>query len=377
VTVLDCRRGQLSNRDKLKTTLALGAVAFLISFSVEADTAILVALPAEQSALSRKIRIVGQPVEIAQHKVSIGYRKGEKVYLVKTGAGNLNSAMVTQALLTRYRMDWVISIGVAGYVGEGEMDTTEIPRHARDDNQSKQPQAGTATPPRSETSNTVNREPTSEDWKIGDILIVTNVVSHQVGKETPAGFEVREQQTEVRNQKSEEYWRKCEELRSSAVEIAQNLLRSSEGEMTSRTTEIPRQARNDSVGIPNDNTKEQPQASTPVRPGTGSTNHQSQITIHEGRLVSGDSFIASSAKRKWLRETFHADAVDMVSAGIARVCEANGVPYVILRALSDNADETASADFASFVQKYKEPVTATIAVRLVDEFTPSSQHPSR
>lgn len=67
----------------------------------------------------------------------------------------------------------------------------------------------------------------------------------------------------------------------------------------------------------------------------------------------------------------------MVSAGIARVCEANGVPYVILRVPSDNADESASVDFAAFVQKYKEPVTASIAVRLIDGLTSTPLHPSR
>jgi nucleoside phosphorylase len=116
---------------------------------VFADTAILVALPSEQSALSREVRVVGQPVEIAQHKISIGYHKGEKLYIVRTGAGNLNSAMVTQALLTRYRIDRVISIGVAGNL--------------------------------------------NDEWKVGDLLVVTNVVNHQEGKETPGGFEVKQE----------------------------------------------------------------------------------------------------------------------------------------------------------------------------------------
>jgi hypothetical protein len=76
-----------------------------------------------------------------------------------------------------------------------------------------------------------------------------------------------------------------------------------------------------------------------------------------------------------LRETFHADAVDMVSAGIARVCEANGVPYVIIRVLSDNADESASAAFASFIQNYpekdsgqaREPVTVPVVIKLIEQ----------
>ena len=90
---------------KLSPILIIIAVASVSLSSVLADTAILVALPSEQSALSREVRVVGQSVELAQHRVSIGYHKGEKLYIVRTGAGNLNSAMVTQALLTRYKID--------------------------------------------------------------------------------------------------------------------------------------------------------------------------------------------------------------------------------------------------------------------------------
>lgn len=43
------------------------------------------ALPSELDAVRREVRVVGQPVELAQHKVSIGYRKGEKVYHVLRG----------------------------------------------------------------------------------------------------------------------------------------------------------------------------------------------------------------------------------------------------------------------------------------------------
>jgi adenosylhomocysteine nucleosidase len=279
-------RLQTSSKTILGRLKLLSATLFLfgcVSSYDLADTAILVALPSEQSALGREVRIVGQPVELAQHRVSIGYHKGEKLYIVRTGAGNLNSAMVTQALLTRYKIDRVISIGVAGNL--------------------------------------------NDDWKVGDLLIVTDVVNHQEGKETPEGFKAAER-PEVRIQNSEGYREKCEALRSNAVEITQSAL----------TNEIPREARND------------------------------KRLVRQGRLVSGDSFIASTAKRKWLHETFQADAVDMVSAGVARVCEANGVPYVIIRSLSDNADESASAAFASFMQSAKEPAAVPVALALVERF---------
>lgn len=297
----------------MKALLALPFVVVLPSALSLADTAILVALPSEQSALSREVRIVGQPVELAQHRVSIGYHKGEKLYIARTGAGNLNSAMVTQALLTRYRIDRVVSIGVAGNL--------------------------------------------NGDWKVGDLLIATNVVNHQEGKETPAGFEAKEK-AEDRRQNTEGYDRKCAELRSNAVEVAGDLAGIAPAVRTNDTTETLRQAQGDNVAE-----------------GPKTDSRKPIASVHQGRLVSGDSFIASTAKRKWLRETFHADAVDMVSAGVARVCEANGVPYVIIRALSDNADESASAAFASFVQsgKEKEPVTVPIALGLIEQV--AAPHP--
>jgi nucleoside phosphorylase len=274
----------------LRSVCAVAVAMSVSSPCVLADTAILVALPSEQSALGREIKIVGQPVELAQHKISIGYRKGEKLYIVRTGAGNLNSAMVTQALLTRYKIDRVISIGVAGNL--------------------------------------------NDDWKVGDLFVATNVVSHQEGKETPEGFKTSGK-PETKAQNSEEYRKKCEALQSGATEMAQGGL----------TNETPQLAQNGGH------------------------------TVRQGRLVSGDSFIASTAKRKWLRETFQADAVDMVSIGIARVCEANGVPCVIVRALSDNADESASAAFAAFVQSFKEPATVPIALALVQRIATGSSVP--
>ncbi len=307
----------------MKTTVALIAATVLVCLSLFADTAILVALPSELDGVRREVRLVGQPTEIAGHKVSIGYRKGEKLYIARTGAGIINAAMTTQALLTRYKIDRVISIGVAGWIGESRSDTTEIvaahnggvssdsARHAQDDS--------------------VPERPKADGWNVGDILIATNVVSHQAGKETPAGFETGVK-PEVRIQKSEEYQKKCEELRSNAVEIASWIV--------GQAHRLPPDGKGGKL--------------------------EARPTIREGRLVSGDSFIASSAKRKWLRETFDADAVDMVSVGIARVCEANGVPYVIIRVLSDNADESASADFAAFVRSFNDPVTAKAALGLVD-----------
>ena len=69
---------QAHTADNLKRASASIFVLLISASCALGDTAILVALPSEQGALSREVRIVGQPVEIAQHKISIGYHKGEK-----------------------------------------------------------------------------------------------------------------------------------------------------------------------------------------------------------------------------------------------------------------------------------------------------------
>lgn len=67
-----------------------------------------------------------------------------------------------------------------------------------------------------------------------------------------------------------------------------------------------------------------------------------------GRIISGDQFIASVEKVKWLNETFKAECTEMEGAAVAHVCYMFNVPFVILRAISDNANHDGAVDFAEF-----------------------------
>jgi len=71
--------------------------------------------------------------------------------------------------------------------------------------------------------------------------------------------------------------------------------------------------------------------------------------IITGNIVTGDQFIADEKKRKWIEETFHADCVEMEGAAVAQVCVIYNIPYVIIRSLSDLANEKADIDFEQFV----------------------------
>ncbi|MEJ2291507.1 MAG: 5'-methylthioadenosine/adenosylhomocysteine nucleosidase [Deinococcales bacterium] len=79
-----------------------------------------------------------------------------------------------------------------------------------------------------------------------------------------------------------------------------------------------------------------------------------------GRVASGDQFIADPRRVERLRDVFEADCAEMEGAAAAQVCAKWGVPYVIVRSISDTADHTAEVDFRAFT-----PLAAARAKRVV------------
>ena len=64
-----------------------------------------------------------------------------------------------------------------------------------------------------------------------------------------------------------------------------------------------------------------------------------------GRILSGDQFIASPEKVDYLRETFGGACAEMEGAAVAQVAVKFGVPFVVIRSLSDSADGGAKSDY--------------------------------
>ena len=77
-------------------------------------------------------------------------------------------------------------------------------------------------------------------------------------------------------------------------------------------------------------------------------NQVSNEHVFEGRIVSGDTFVATREQKADLVATFDAICCEMEGASIAHVCSLANVPFVIIRAISDNADEDADLDYPSF-----------------------------
>ena len=75
-----------------------------------------------------------------------------------------------------------------------------------------------------------------------------------------------------------------------------------------------------------------------------------------GKIVTVSAFMANSSERARLRERYHADLVDMSAAEIAGICANRRIPCVIVRQVSDRADEEALRAFARS-SRSKQPET--------------------
>ena len=70
-----------------------------------------------------------------------------------------------------------------------------------------------------------------------------------------------------------------------------------------------------------------------------------------GKVLSGDQFIASRETVQTLYEHLHGACAEMEGSAVAQTCHMNGVPYVVIRSMSDKADGSAHVNFAEFTVK--------------------------
>ena len=74
------------------------------------------------------------------------------------------------------------------------------------------------------------------------------------------------------------------------------------------------------------------------------------IQTFTGRVLSGDQFISGKEKKEYLVKTFDGKCAEMEGAAMAQTAYLNKVSYVIIRAISDKADNSATMDYPEFVK---------------------------
>ena len=180
-----------------------------------------------------------------------------QIYGIKMGAGVVESAISAQALLGRFRCDLAISLGPIGAL--------------------------------------------SDELKIGQWCLITNVVAYQKGTQTRAAFQASEKS----------YY------------------------------SLPFPARLKEAGVEN------------------------SLKLKKISVASGEMFIASESFQKELQEKTQAQAVDMNLFGLLSAftsyASAQGLPHIALRVVSDEANDSATQDFKTFVASYKGEGGATVA----------------
>lgn len=206
------------------------------------------------SAMSEELELLLNDMEIEEktHKANMTFHKGKvwgkDVVAVVSGIGKVNAAVCTQILISEYKVNSVINVGVAGGI--------------------------------------------EKDIYPGDVVVAENLVQHDM--DTTVFGDAHGQ--------------------------------------------VPRL---DTFDFTCD--KEL------VRLAKLACDEIKEINTFSGRIVSGDQFIASVDKIKWLESEFGAAACEMEGASIAHVCYLNSIPFVIIRSISDNANNGAHMDYEKFI----------------------------
>lgn len=87
------------------------------------------------------------------------------------------------------------------------------------------------------------------------------------------------------------------------------------------------------------------------------------INVIIDRIVSGDQFVASKDAQTRIIQAVGGRCTEMEGAAIAHVAYLNGIPFVIVRAISDKADDSAHVDYPAF-----EKAAARHCAALVEDF---------
>ncbi len=91
--------------------------------------------------------------------------------------------------------------------------------------------------------------------------------------------------------------------------------------------------------------------------------HMEDSKIKIGRIATGDVFVSSESKKKEIKDEFDALVTEMEGGAIAQSAQANEIPFVVVRAISDLADGSAAESYEEFEVK-----TAHLSAKIIKEF---------
>ncbi len=78
------------------------------------------------------------------------------------------------------------------------------------------------------------------------------------------------------------------------------------------------------------------------------------IKVFKGRIATGDQFISEKERKAQIVKQFGAVCTEMEGCAIAQACFLNNMPYLVIRSISDKADDSAHVDYFEFVSRAAE-----------------------
>ena len=90
-----------------------------------------------------------------------------------------------------------------------------------------------------------------------------------------------------------------------------------------------------------------------------------ESAIHRGCIASGDTFVAERESKVKIFESFGALACEMEGGAIAQVAQAADVPFLVVRAISDLADGSASESYAAF-ERHAAELSARMLLKFLE-----------
>lgn len=91
-----------------------------------------------------------------------------------------------------------------------------------------------------------------------------------------------------------------------------------------------------------------------------------QPKLYFGDIASGDQFINSDEKRQEILSLLpEVQCVEMEGAAVAQVCLEFGIPFTVIRTISDTADHNARVDFGQFIVEVANAYSRAIVSEII------------
>lgn len=96
------------------------------------------------------------------------------------------------------------------------------------------------------------------------------------------------------------------------------------------------------------------------------TKFSDEHKLIKGRIASGDQFISSSEKKNFIKKEFNPACVEMEGTAVAHACYLNKVPFIVVRCMSDMADDSGDSTY-TFNEDTAAELSAEFTLNLVAE----------